>query len=165
MLALSLIVRLNGGLIMSDVKAISSYFIQRSSEMNENDLTNLKLQKLLFYAQAEYLNLNNGQPLFEETIEAWKFGPVVSSVYDWLKGCGAYPITSFDVQIDFDSLTQDEKNFLDGIWDKYSRYSANYLVSKTHETDSPWAKTFDEHANSKPINLEIVAEAKLQSDW
>ena len=89
----------------------------------------------------------------------------MSSVYDWLKGCGAYPITTFDVEIDDTSLTQEEQDFLESVWDTYSRYSANYLVMKTHEAGSPWANTFDEHATHKTIDLEVIAEAKLQPAW
>lgn len=149
---------------MIDVKKVSSYFINRSSEMNENDLTNLKLQKLLFYAQAESLR-RNSNPLFTEPIEAWKFGPVVSSIYDWLKGCGAYPITSFDVETDASSLTQPEEDLLGNVWDLYSKYSAIYLVTKTHEEGSPWASTFEENVAHKVIDLDKIATAKLQADW
>ena len=61
---------------------IAFYFVERSSGLPENDLTNLKLQKMLYYAQAEYMKANNGQVLFEDKIEAWKHGPVVPSVYN-----------------------------------------------------------------------------------
>src|SRR5690606_8871278 len=102
---------------MANVNAVASYFISRSSELNENDLTNLKLQKLLYYAQAECVKSHTAK-IFNEPIEAWDYGPVVSSVYKWLKGCGAYPITTFDVTTDFSSLSKSQVLFLDTIWDK-----------------------------------------------
>lgn len=148
---------------MADVKAISSYFIERSSELNENDLTNLKLQKLLFYAQAESLK-RGGKTLFDDTIEAWSYGPVVKSVYHWLKGCGAYPITTFDIETDTSSLSDKEKAALSEIWDNYSKYSAIFLVKKTHEDGSPWQKAFDRQMNNA-IPIDSIKNASLANEW
>jgi uncharacterized phage-associated protein len=148
---------------MSDAKAISSYFIARSSELNENDLTNLKLQKLLFYAQAERLK-KLGKPMFPEQIEAWSYGPVVSSVYHWLKGCGAYPITTFDIDADDSKLSSVERIYLNSIWNQYSKYSANFLVTKTHEKNSPWEKAFTGQKNSV-IPVESIKSASLANEW
>ena len=78
---------------------VAAYFIQKSSEVNENDLTNLKLQKILFYTQAEHLHQRD-VALFADPIEAWKYGPLVADVYNWLRGCGAYAITAFDIEAD-----------------------------------------------------------------
>lgn len=148
---------------MADVKAISSYFITRSSELNENDLTNLKLQKLLFYAQAESLK-NKGTTLFNDPIEAWSYGPVVKSVYHWLKGCGAYPITTFDIETDISSLSEKDKGYLSEIWENYSKYSAIYHVKKTHADGSPWHKAFDGQLNSV-IPTESIKNASLANEW
>lgn len=127
-----------------DAKVIASYFIKKANRMSEgnedfdgnNDLTNLKLQKILYFTQAEYFKKNK-KALFNDEIEAWQYGPVVKSVYDWLKGCGAYVITEMDVQLcDTDKIPEDTKEFLDKIWDKYSNLSAWKLVNETHRPDS-----------------------------
>jgi uncharacterized phage-associated protein len=156
--------RLTWGYQMADVKAISSYFIARSSELNENDLTNLKLQKLLFYTQADRLK-KHGQMMFDEPIEAWSYGPVVSSVYHWLKGCGAYPITTFDIETDDSKLTAAEKVYLGILWDNYSKYSAIFLVKKTHEIGSPWEKAFQEGKSSIEIPIESIKQTSLANEW
>lgn len=52
----------------------------------------LKLQKLLYLAQGVSLALHD-EPLFEEKIEAWRYGPVVPSVYQAAKRFGSKPIT------------------------------------------------------------------------
>jgi uncharacterized phage-associated protein len=149
---------------MYDVKTIASYFIDRaSSESNENDLTNLKLQKILYYTQAEHVRGNNGNAIFSENIEAWEYGPVVRSVYHWLKGCGAYPITAFDVQTDTSSLSAADLPFLDRVWAKYSKYSAGFLVKKTHEEGSPWDKSFK--AMQSTIPLDSLKDVKLANEW
>lgn len=142
---------------------VASYFIQKSSEMSENDLTNLKLQKILFYSQAENLK-ETGYPLFSENIEAWKYGPVVPQIYDWLKGCGAYPITAFDVETDASAVDEKMCGLLNRIWNTYSKFSAGYLVDRTHEKGSPWQLNFSEERHNQIPNDQIK-KAKLQNEW
>lgn len=148
---------------MLSATSVSSYFIEKSSKTSENDLTNLKLQKILFYTQAECLKQTNN-PLFAENIEAWKYGPVVPAIYDWLRGCGAYPITTFDVQTDTSEIDEVKQRLLDTIWNAYSKYSAGYLVDRTHESGSPWQIVFEEGKN-KVIPNEQIKTAKLQAEW
>ena len=67
-----------------DAKVVASYFIKKANRQSggnadfegNNDLTNLKLQKILYFAQAEHLKKYN-QKLFNQDIEAWQYGPVV----------------------------------------------------------------------------------------
>lgn len=133
-----------------DAKVVASYFIKKANRLgNENadfegnnDLTNLKLQKMLYFAQAEYLK-EFDKKLFKDEIEAWQYGPVVKNVYEWLKDCGAFVITEMDVKLcDTDEIPADIKEFLDKIWDKYSKISAWGLVQKTHKAGSAWSKTY-----------------------
>ena len=60
-------------------------------------ITNLKLQKLLYYAQAWHL-AHFGSPLFSDDIEAWQYGPVIKSIYQKYSKFGNQPIkvTNFD---------------------------------------------------------------------
>lgn len=152
-----------GGLIMLDAKTVASYFIERSSRLSENDLTNLKLQKLLYFAQAETMR-NIETRLFKQDIEAWRYGPVVAQVYEWLKGCGAYPITTFDIPTDTTGISDEHADLLQNIWNKYGKYSAGYLVDKTHEVGSPWHRAYDPR-NIKVIPYEEISTAKLQEEW
>lgn len=54
-------------------------------------ITNLKLQKLLYYAQGVFSALT-GEFLFEEDFVAWEHGPVIESIYHEFKGYGRDPI-------------------------------------------------------------------------
>lgn len=126
---------------------LSNYFIERASEIDENDLTNLKLQKLLYFAQGEYL-AQTGNQLFEDNIEAWALGPVVREVYDQYKVCGTFPVTAFDVKVANVSIDPETREFLNAIWDSYGKFSAAYLVNETHKKESPWSKHFEKDANN-----------------
>lgn len=128
---------------------ISAYFVHLANNQNESDLTNLKLQKLLYFAQGEYL-AKTGSPLFKDPIEAWDLGPVVRTVYDTFKECGPFPITTFDINVgaNLDELPNDVKKFVETVWDDYGKYSARFLVDETHREGSPWQKAHALGGNS-----------------
>jgi uncharacterized phage-associated protein len=66
---------------------IAKWFIAWTGQVEEARLSNLKLQKLLYYAQGHYL-ATAGQPLFDDRIQAWSHGPVVPTVYHEYKKFG-----------------------------------------------------------------------------
>ncbi|RIE17683.1 Panacea domain-containing protein [Candidatus Cryosericum septentrionale] len=137
---------------MSNLTALSvaGYFIELAAESDENDLTNLKLQKLLYFAQGKHLSQFD-TPLFHDDIEAWKLGPVVRAVYSEYKKCGAFPITVFDGSPTSASrnLPEPIKAFLKKrVWDKYGKYSASYLVSLSHKQGGPWRKFYKAETNA-----------------
>lgn len=152
---------------MLTAKQVAAYLIKKANTMGDgnsefsgnNDLTNLKLQKLLYFAQVEHLK-KYGKPLFSDPIEAWKYGPVVKSVYDWLKHCGAYVITELDADLsDADTLPRDKTSFLDEFWDQYKEYSAWALVERTHKKGTPWDSTYRDGDGER----EVISEDLLRA--
>jgi uncharacterized phage-associated protein len=113
---------------------IANYFIFKAdSEQNEEEhefLSNLKLQKLVYYAQGLHL-AEYGTPLFDDEIYAWQYGPVIPKLYHEYKqyGAGHIPADS-----GFDSLSIDEETraFLDIIYDFFGQYSAIRLMQLAH---------------------------------
>lgn len=150
---------------MANARQVASFFIEESSRLNENnDLTNLKLQKILYFAQVEHLKQFE-RPLFDDPIEAWQYGPVVRDVYEWLKGCGAYQISKFDIETSIDGLDDATLTFLKGIWEKYRRYSAFGLVDKTHEEGSAWSNTYKSgEGNFQIIQISDLAKTPTLQD-
>lgn len=102
-------------------------------------ITNLKLQKLLYYLQGEYLQKNN-RLLFSDDIQAWPYGPVVPSVYFEYCGNGAmwlYPKDGdCDVLNDCDIQLRTDIN---AILDKYLPHRAGELVARSHQ-EIPWQR-------------------------
>lgn len=76
---------------------VANYVIKRSNELGYN-INNLKLQKILYFLQAEYLS-EEGNRLFDEDMEKWKYGPVTPSVYHEYKIFGAKDITEVDIKV------------------------------------------------------------------
>lgn len=130
---------------------IASYYAAKAAALDENDLTNLKLQKLLYFTQADYYR-SNKVPLFRENIEAWDFGPVVREIYNKYSQCGAYPISYFDIDDTKIEVESDIKVFLDASWEKWNKFSASYLVSLSHRPGDPWSKHFLTTNTIIPVN-------------
>ncbi len=107
---------------------------------DEGDLmSNLKLQKLLYYTQGFHLAMD-GKPLFSEQIEAWKHGPVVPNVYHKYKEFGRQAIPCPTDTKAFDKIPLKSKEVINDVYEVYGQYEASVLRNLTHG-EPPWQKT------------------------
>ena len=105
---------------------------------NGDIITNLKLQKLLYYAQAWFLVNSNGKRLFVDNIEAWQYGPVIPPVYSEFSHFGRSPIEiDCDMDTDFSHFTNEVIEYLNEFCEEFLRFSATELVGMTHN-ERPW---------------------------
>ena len=112
-------------------------FKAQNDEPNGGErLTNLKLQKLLYYQQGYHLAAF-GTPLFSENIEAWMYGPVVPVVYDIFSEYGSSALPIVDVEI---ALDEEEEILFNQVYDAYREFSAIGLMNRTH-TEKPWIES------------------------
>lgn len=94
-------------------------------------LTNLKLQKLLYFAWIKYFE-KTGKTLFDDEFEAWKYGPVVPSVYyDFWQYAGSTIVFAKTPSSIVDSET---KEFLLSMLREYKDCDAYELITASHET-------------------------------
>lgn len=115
---------------------IAKWFINHADRSAGDDMTHLKLQKLIYFAQAWHLaNLN--RPLFEEDMQAWTHGPVVPSVWQAYRSHQWGSIPPLDGEPDVD---KNVAGYLDTIYEKYGKFSAKALERLTHEHE-PWKLT------------------------
>ena len=128
---------------MYTVDDVAEYIIMRCNQMDKN-ISNLKLQKVLYFVQAEFL-VAKDQPCFSERIEAWDFGPVVPSVYQKYKvyGSANIPFMGEDCSHLF---SIEDKTLVDGIVDQCAKYSASTLVQITH-LQAPWQNAYGARNN------------------
>ena len=120
---------------------IAKWFLNiNRAQMNFEDseyITNLKLQKLLYYAQGYYLARKN-DPLFKEDFIAWEHGPVIRKVYDEYKKNGAKGI---EYNEDFNiSIDREAEIILNEVYEKFGQFSAWKLRDMTHQ-EMPWRTT------------------------
>lgn len=118
---------------------VADYFLSLQDEDVGDFISNLKLQKLVYYAQGFWLAIH-GRPLFDEEIEAWTHGPVVPVLYHHYKGFRSERIPT-PTNIDFDCYTEQHKELFDEIYALYGQYSAWKLREMTHN-ESPWKNNF-----------------------
>ena len=110
---------------------VANYFIWLARETG-SFISNLKLQKLVYYAQAWHLAIHD-VPLFEEDFQAWVHGPVIAELYQKYKSFRWQPITA-DVTPQLPPATIE---FLEGVSDEYFSCDGYELERMTHAED-PW---------------------------
>lgn len=119
---------------------IANYFLFKAAK-EEELLSNLKLQKLIYYAQGIHLAYG-GTPIFKDIIKAWTYGPVVPGLYKAYKKYGAERIPA-DESFNPKSIDKDMREFLDEIYKAFGQFSATRLIDFTH-IDQCWK---DAHPN------------------
>lgn len=136
---------------MTQVGQVAKYILALSSPEIGDIISNMKLQKLLYYAQGLYL-AKYGEPLFEDEIEAWDYGPVVKSVYHDYKsfGAGAIFIPLADRG---KGLSKRVRKLLSAVYIALGQYSASKLMHMTH-SEAPWKQTYT--SKTKVISVDSM---------
>lgn len=149
---------------MYEALLIARFAINYSNK-KEYGISNLKLQKILYFIQAYFLITVN-KPCFSDSIEAWDFGPVVPVVYHEFKQFGSGNIPKidsyfmgniFDVKVkkfNDSSIDDCDKRNIESVIDEFKDFSATDLVKLTHSQD-PWKNAYVPFANNVITNESI----------
>lgn len=130
---------------MYDVNDIAKYIINYCN-INNLEITNLRLNKLLYFIQAHFLSA--GAPIFEDDFEAWSYGPVIPDIY-WkyrLFGSGNINLLSNN-NYDIGSIEQEHLLEIDSVIDELKNISTYDLVDITH-SQTPWIDSYEKFANN-----------------
>ncbi len=135
------------------VEQVAEWFLRYAEIVNCDDLSNLKLQKLLYYAQSAHLAEFDGEPLFDEPILAWAHGPVVESIWRKYTQYANQPIPA-DKDIDLSNIfTPEDTRELEEVFEFFGQYSPWSLRNRTH-TETPWKNT----KRNQVIDLELMRD-------
>ena len=115
---------------MASVFDAAAYILKTAGET-----TTLKLQKLVYYAQAWSLVWDE-KPLFDEKIEAWVNGPVVPELFESHRG--TFSVSEIPQGIP-DNLTDDQKATVNMVLKHYGDKPAYWLVRLSH-SEPPWTE-------------------------
>lgn len=133
------------------VDTISNFFLSKK------ELTPKKIQKLVYYAYAWFIALNNQDPdniqysLFDEEPEAWVHGPVFPSLYSKYKDYYWHEVEKGqDVKLENEDLV----SFLNNVWEIFGKYSADELEYMTHQ-EEPWKKARTGLSSVEPSSNKI----------
>ena len=151
-------------------KHIANYFLHKYGKIGGNpQIIPLKLQKLVYISHGWSLGLLDKPLVSDEHAEAWKYGPVFSSLYSEFKDYGGREINRYAISdnydFDFGEYTpmikaEDEESsaLLDRVWEVYGGYTPIQLSNMTHKKDSPWykAKSQSKGIKNHHIDNEII---------
>ena len=130
---------------------IAAYFIDLANQTGAT-VSNLKLQKLVYYSQAWHLAIH-GTPLFEEDFQAWVHGPVIPVLYQKYKAFGWQPIQD-DAS---PNLPEKVWSFLSEVSEEYFDCDAYELEQMTH-IEAPWNQARGDLRPDAPSNAVIEKE-------
>lgn len=143
---------------MFSAKSIANYFLELAAASGQS-ISPMKLQKLVYYAHGWYSGYT-AQPLINEPVEAWPYGPVISSLYHEFKrfGSGAINTKAFE----YDALgvreaatpsDPDVRRFLQNIFNSYGQFSGIKLSEMTHASGTPWDTTWNECRGMRGVDI------------
>ena len=136
---------------------IAKYIINYCNEKGI-PISNLKLQKLLYFAWVEYYKKTR-QELFHDDICAWQLGPVIPDVYFEYCAFGGKTINRM-YGVD---LEKPDKSTIDSFLNNYTQLSASALVDKSHAKGSAWDVVYKQGVGNKdliPHDLIILTECQ-----
>jgi len=160
------------------IEAVANEFLDLAKQHGISDMSPMKLQKILYFAQGWYLATEK-KPLFDEQIEAWRYGPVIRTVYELAKEYGNSPINrplkgltdhyfhNLETKGPYKEprLNKNDqktiKPFLDWILENYGEYSAVELSNQTHAEGTPWKTVIDKYKEGLPRGTDI-SEASIR---
>jgi uncharacterized phage-associated protein len=150
-------------------KQVANEFIDLAMR-DGRQLTPMQLQKLVYFAYGWYLAIT-GKRLLDERVEAWRWGPVVPSLYSEFKPYGSGPITEPAADFFFDDAgkmsfktqrignSPDDitaKQIIAKVWQIYGKYTASQLSAMTHEPNSPWSLTEEKDVKGTDIDDQLI---------
>lgn len=130
--------------------AVADHLIALAHQRGDRTLNNMKLQKLLYYAQAWHL-AEYDRPLFGARFEAWSSGPVIPAIYWRFKPYGISPLPLVDELPEIDPRTA---AFLDQIATEYFPWTEWELHWETHG-ETPWRNARGNVALAEPCHAEL----------
>lgn len=132
--------------MLYNVHDIANKIILQTDTEKGDIITNLKLQKLLYYMQGYHLAFFN-EKLFEDDLEAWTYGPVVPEVYRRFKENRSFGIVLDPKEFQEIQLHPEEEDMFAQVMAEYGKFSAIKLMEMTHR-ETPWKE-----ANNSPDKI------------
>jgi uncharacterized phage-associated protein len=157
---------------MIDVLELAKYLlylsekeVEQAGEEAASDMDPMKLQKLLYYCQGYSLGLT-GRPLFNDAIEAWKYGPVIRKVYKEYQNYtrSYFPLHMMNTPPEIDDYTSSIASLV--MKDK-GKFSAIALMKMTHQ-ETAWQEAWhkeEDSSVSNPFASEALSIETMQRDF
>lgn len=128
-----------------DPRGVANYILD-CCEMGGIAISNLKLQKIMFFVEGWH-SATLGRQLIDADFEAWDYGPVISTIYHSFKSWGSEAIEGRANAINLKdgstapvkvNLPNDTVDLISFILARYGRLAPAKLVELSHVKDGPW---------------------------
>ena len=134
--------------------------------VNTTIISNLKLQKLMYFVEAYYMSKTGEKRLYDTEWSAWDYGPVNKKLYNYFKKYGSMEITlGEEEKSKIELLNSENKECIKKVYEVLGKFSAFELVTLTHLPDSPWDKLKNSGKyNFDKLNDSIIKKEETR-DW
>lgn len=143
------------------VKELADYIVTKCTE-DDHPVSNLQLQKMLYFLQYVYAKQTGGKLLFNEQFEAWPYGPVMRDVYFEFSKYGGRPIE--EIRRSGIRMSPTLKSFVDAGIESLRERSPWDLVRLSHAPGTPWDQVYqDGLGNGRVISNDMIVRAAMES--
>jgi len=138
-----------------DSRQIANCLIEISDRRNQS-MSIMRLLKLAYMSHGWTLAIYD-EPLVNDYVQAWRYGPVIPSIYYAFRPFGVYGLKAIPI-VKEETIDSDDYDFIEAVYDLYKDLSGTRLSQLTHILGGPWHKTYE------PGKLGIVIPNELISD-
>ena len=136
--------------------SVANWFVDKAKSEGQ-EITVMKLQKLTYYAHGWCLKLF-GQPLVDQYVQAWRWGPCFPDIYDAGGIYGSGPVTEEIPQPwnFWGEIFPDDNRIplLEEVWRVYGGYTACQLARCVNREGGPWHVTIQNNPGRKNMNID-----------
>ena len=140
-----------------DASTVANRFIDLADKA-QTKLTPMQIIKLTYIAHGFSLAIEK-HGLVDESVEAWRYGPVIPSLYRRLKKFGSSAVTEHVPLGRFrssETLSDGDQSLIDMVYEKYGHFSGVQLSHLTHRPGTPWAETYEPNSYGVDIDDAII---------
>lgn len=149
----------------NNIKHDAYYLINKFNE-NEQDVTNMQIQKLMYFFEAYYMNVYSVDKLYNCNFCAWAFGPVAIPLYKEFRkfGNNKIELTKDNIK-DGNNIANEKKELLDNIYIVFKNTPAIDLVKFTHMEGSPWSIVWERNGRKVGYGANTYIDKEQSRDW
>lgn len=144
-----------------------AYYLINKFNEEEKNITNMQIQKLMYFFEALYMNINTDvDHLYDCNFNAWAFGPVAIPLYTQFRKFGNNPIElNYENMENAEIISENKKKILDKIYEAFKDVSAIELVNLTHMEGSPWDKVWKRNGKKVGYGENTYINKIETRDW
>ena len=144
-----------------------AYYLIYKFNQNGYQVSNLQIQKLMYFFEAYYMKVNNNvDKLYDCNFNAWAFGPVAIPLYKEFRKFGNGPIVlTEENKENGNNISSDKKKLLDKMFIAFKDISPTELVNITHMENSPWNEVWKKNENKVGYGADTYIDKLKTKEW